>query len=225
MRGAECLWWGRFTHAPGDTVWCQQDILWWSGMITSCWYGHRNTAEWAPKLVEAGYAGICRTSGRRTHPPCTFFWWKGLPLRPAAGSNVLLEECWCCRGGSWQEVCVRAMSKFLTLRQYGPSGPLFTLSSGVYLTRSSVSPTMKSLLRTAGINPETFSNHSLRIGAATAAAEAGLPDRLIKTLGRWHSHAYQTYIRTSPEVLLKAAKRITQAQWGTLISLPRIIGL
>ncbi len=116
-------------------------------------------------------------------------------------------------GATGSSTCpVRAMSKFLTLRQYGPSGPLFTLSSGVYLTRSSVSATMKSLLRTAGINPETFSSHSLRIGAATAAAEAGLPDHLIKTLGRWHSHAYQTYIRTSPEVLLKAAKRITQAQ-------------
>ena len=43
---------------------------------------------------------------------------------------------------------------------------------------SSEQPT-KSLLRAAGFDPDPYSSHSYRIGAATAAAEAGLPERLL----------------------------------------------
>ena len=104
------------------------------------------------------------------------------------------------------------MRKFLVSRQLFPRGPLFTLSCGAFLTRSETSKTTKSLLRAAGFDPDPYSSRSYQIGAATAAAEAGLPEHLIKTLGRWRSSAYQTYIRSSPNALLKAAKQITQAQ-------------
>ena len=106
----------------------------------------------------------------------------------------------------------KAMRQFLVSRQLFPHGPLFTLSCGAFLTRSETSKTTKSLLRAAGFDPDPYSSHSYRIGAATAAAEAGLPEHMIKTLGRWRSSAYQTYIRSSPNALLKAAKQITQAQ-------------
>ena len=116
-------------------------------------------------------------------------------------------------GSTGSSTCpVKAMHKFLVSRQLYSHGPLFTFSSGDFLTQSAISTTTKSLLSAAGIDPGAYSSHSYRIGAATAAAEAGLPDHLIKTLGRWRSTAYQSYIRTSPEVLLKAAKQITQAQ-------------
>ena len=55
--------------------------------------------------------------------------------------------------------------------------------------------------RTAGIDDAGFSGHSLRIGAATAAAAAGIPDHTIKMLGRWQSEAYHLYIRTPRETL------------------------
>ena len=116
-------------------------------------------------------------------------------------------------GSTGSSTCpVKAMHKFLVSRRLYSHGPLFTFSSGDFLTRSAISTTTKSLLSAAGIDPGAYSSHSYRIGAATAAAEAGLPDHLIKTLGRWRSTAYQGDIRTSPEVLLKAAKQITQAQ-------------
>eukprot|EP00741_Cyanophora_paradoxa_P019517 tig00021127_g18840.t1 len=43
--------------------------------------------------------------------------------------------------------------------------------------------------------------HSFRIGAATAAFEAGLPDYAIQLLGRWRSDAFQLYIRARPELV------------------------
>ena len=63
-------------------------------------------------------------------------------------------------------------------------------------------------LQAAGLEMSRFSGHSLRIGAATSAAAAGVPDHLIKMLGRWQSEAYQLYIRTPRESLLGVAQLI-----------------
>ena len=55
---------------------------------------------------------------------------------------------------------------------------------------------MQLRLRQLGIDATGYTGHSLRIGAATTAAAAGVPDWLIKTMGRWRSDCYQTYIKT-----------------------------
>ena len=87
------------------------------------------------------------------------------------------------------------MGNFLAVR--GPSpGPLFCFAEGRPLTRQLLSSTVQSLLRSVGYSGN-YSGHSFRIAAATTAASRGLPDHLIKTLGRWSSDAYQRYIRTS----------------------------
>ena len=51
-----------------------------------------------------------------------------------------------------------------------------------------------------------YLGHSFRIGATAAAV--GIPDHLIKTLGRWISYAYQIYIRTPTKVLACVASRM-----------------
>ena len=101
---------------------------------------------------------------------------------------------------------VRAMQKFLSIHQREPPGPLFVLQSAKNVTCRLVSEMTQSLLRSAGLNWQCYSSHSYRIGAETTAASAGLPDHLIKTLGRWRSNAYQDYIRTSPKILCRAAQ-------------------
>ena len=64
---------------------------------------------------------------------------------------------------------------------------------------------LRSGLRLAGIQAENYAGHSFRIGAATTAANQGLSDSLIKTLGRWESAAYMLYIRTPQSVLRSVA--------------------
>ena len=89
---------------------------------------------------------------------------------------------------------VVALGNFLARR--GPSpGPLFCYADGRPLTRQQLSSTVQAILHSAGYTG-SYSGHSFRIGAATTAATRGIPDHLIKTLGRWSSDAYQRYIRT-----------------------------
>ena len=103
---------------------------------------------------------------------------------------------------------VRAMEKFLGQSSHKNSLPLFTFRNGQFLTRIDVSSMTKSLLAHTVHDVSLYSSHSYRIGAATTAAAAGLPDSQIQTLGRWHSSAYRSYIRTSPESQHKAIKQM-----------------
>ena len=89
---------------------------------------------------------------------------------------------------------VRAIKKYCQVRP-NMAGPLFCTSMGQYLTRALMSRLVKNTFKANNINSDHYSSHSFRIGAATTAASAGIPDRTIKTLGRWSSDCYQRYIR------------------------------
>ena len=53
-------------------------------------------------------------------------------------------------------------------------------------------------LEAIGLNPKLYGLHSLRAGGATAAANAGVPDRLFKRHGRWRSeNAKDGYVKDS----------------------------
>ncbi|XP_068701264.1 uncharacterized protein [Montipora foliosa] len=67
---------------------------------------------------------------------------------------------------------------------------------------------LRDAARHAGLPYKLLKGHSFRIGAASTAAAAGLPDWLIKVLGRWSSDCYQLYIRTPRNALLSAVLRM-----------------
>ena len=60
----------------------------------------------------------------------------------------------------------------------------------------------------AGLDPDVYAGHSLRIGTATVAHEKGIEDSTIMTLGRWKSNAYQRYIRIPQEHLARISAHI-----------------
>ena len=89
--------------------------------------------------------------------------------------------------------------------------PFFLMPEGQPLTRNAFISMLKGLLHCLGFNAADYAGHSFRIGAATSAAAAHVPDHLIKTLGRWSSDCYQRYIRTSPAVVEDALCAMARA--------------
>ena len=120
------------------------------------------------------------------------------------GTTVML-------GATKTEVCpVAAILDYLGTRGNTP-GPLFINSDGSPLRRRQFVLSVQRALGQAGVNGELFTGHSFRIGAATSANQAGVPETTIKILGRWQSSAYQGYIHPSAPTLAAVSSRMVSA--------------
>ena len=71
-----------------------------------------------------------------------------------------------------------------------PGSSLFHFQTGCPLTSQAMRAILRDLLLRCGYGTSNYNTHSLQIGAATAAARAGLPSSTIQQLGRWSSIAY-----------------------------------
>jgi hypothetical protein len=112
-----------------------------------------------------------------------------------------------------QSLCpVASLEKFLEMRGSRPTSgqdPLFLLPEGP-LTRDKFINMLRLILDRLGYNSRMFCGHSFRRGACTSATVAQIPDHLIKTLGRWSSDCYQTYISTSQKLILDAQRSMAR---------------
>ena len=125
----------------------------------------------------------------------------------ASETDQLHRGCTVLLGSSGQDICpVAALFRYLALRGSTP-GPLFICANGSPLSPFLVNDWLRSILATAGV-PGNYTSHSFRIGAATSAAVAGIPDHVIQTLGRWSSDCYRCYIRLPPHVILQSARHL-----------------
>ena len=104
-------------------------------------------------------------------------------------------------GATGDELCpVRALQSYVVVRGTSP-GAFFRSAVGTPLTKARFVDQVRSALARAGIPTSGYSGHSFRIGAATAASQAGIPDSTIQALGRWSSSAFLRYIRPAREQL------------------------
>lgn len=89
---------------------------------------------------------------------------------------------------------VLALINYLAIRPSQP-GPLFMFQDLSPIPRSFFSSHLSKSLVWSGLDPKSYKPHSFRIGAATEAAQQGVPEHKIRLMGRWHSDAYKRYIR------------------------------
>ena len=129
----------------------------------------------------------------------------------ASKTDPFRRGCRIVIASSGSSVCaVQAYHTYKSLRHQHSHLPAFQFANGRYLTRQLVSEHVRELLTRAAVpNVQLYSTHSFRSGAATTAANANLPDWLIKTLGRWRSDAYQTYVHTPADIIRSVPTRLS----------------
>ncbi|KAI8494572.1 hypothetical protein Bbelb_277980 [Branchiostoma belcheri] len=89
---------------------------------------------------------------------------------------------------------VANLKSYLSLRGEC-AGCLFLLSDGRPVSSDHFSNTLRKCLERAHLDPQAYTAHSFRIGAATHAASSGASDAQLRALGRWSSDAFKSYIR------------------------------
>ena len=83
------------------------------------------------------------------------------------------------------------------------------LRKGGGLSYSRLRELLLEKISSLGMDPKLFGMHSLWAGGATAAANAGVPDRLFKRHGRWKSEsAKDGYVKDSVESRLEVSKNL-----------------
>ena len=106
-----------------------------------------------------------------------------------AGADILLGRTGC-------DLCpVVAIFAYRSQRGRSP-GHFFLDGEGKIITKPRFITQLRGYLKSAGLPSDQFAGHSFRIGAATTAAQVGMEDSIIQTLGRWHSAAFLRYIHT-----------------------------
>jgi hypothetical protein len=121
------------------------------------------------------------------------------------GSGVTLHL-----GKTGDTLCpVTALLAYLVKRP-NIQGPLFILKSGNPLSRDTLVSAVRQALKPSMDDTSLFNGHSFRIGAATAAAQAGIPDSSIMQLGRWRSSVFTRYIRPPVEAMAAMSRRLIE---------------
>ena len=106
---------------------------------------------------------------------------------------------------------VSAVLSYLAIRPSSP-GPMFILLSGNPLSRDALVTAIRRALGSTTRDVSLFNGHSFRIGAATTAAQAGIPDSTIMQLGRWKSSAFMRYLRPPVETMAAFSSRLLHRQ-------------
>ena len=129
---------------------------------------------------------------------------------PASKTDPFSKEIKLIIASSGDEACpVQAMKQLFAIDTHWPLlAPLFYISKYDQrpFSREYVVQKLQTLAIFAGLGTGTWNGHSLHRGAATWAAEVGIPEKEIQTLGRWRSEAYMAYIEYSRDEQISLSK-------------------
>ena len=113
------------------------------------------------------------------------------------------------RGWShWDGALPRDSTPHLHRAQRNQPGALFLDSAERPAAKPWFMEQIHGVFSILGVPHRQYAGHSFRIGAATAAALAGVEDSMIQTLGRWQSSAFLQYIRTPKERLAAISRTL-----------------
>ena len=104
-----------------------------------------------------------------------------------------------------------SMTNYLLWRgNLGSAAPLFTTNEGSAMSRAWFRGKLCLLCQRRGLNPDLYTPHSLRIGAATSAAPL-VPAPTLKAMGRWKSAAAERYVRLNTNDIMAAQMAMSDA--------------
>ena len=95
-----------------------------------------------------------------------------------------------------------------------PQAPLFCVGRIAQqpFTREYVVQKLQKIGISSGLGVASWNGYNFHRGAATWAAEVGIPEAQIQTLGRWRSDAYKAYIEYSEEERIRLSERFQGIQ-------------
>lgn len=92
---------------------------------------------------------------------------------------------------------VRHVQALLTSVRAEPNAPAFSFTPNKFVTYSSFTQRLKSLLKKAGIDATLYSGHSFRRGGATFLHQCGGTALMIQASGDWSSQCFTRYLYMS----------------------------
>ncbi len=98
-----------------------------------------------------------------------------------------------------------------TLGINSPESALFIWSNKSVVHKSHINLVLKDLAKQLGLDPKSYSTHSLRSGSVSDGSGI-LPDWLLKSMGGWKSNQYQSYIRNTTVQHAAVAKALVGSQ-------------
>ena len=104
---------------------------------------------------------------------------------------------------------VSALLEYLAIHPPTP-GPLLLLKSGHPFSRHTLVSEVRLTLSSAGLVVSIFNGYSFLIGAATAAAQAGITDLSIKHPCRWKLSAFTRYLCPPLQILASFSSHLLQ---------------
>ena len=118
--------------------------------------------------------------------------------------------------GKWPVAPIQLMLKYLTLRmklskkqprlRFTATAPLFQLYDGTILTQSVARKAVKYAAKKIGMPVDNVTLYGFRYGTATSLARRNVDPSIIKTVGRWHTDAYKSYVKMDPNMIVNLMK-------------------